>query len=76
MIMDHRCVEKEKRKTELDIWMTFLGFFFDLNFKRSFRIAKEQGYYRQPFEKIYFTKAQAQIDRILNEVEQYIEKHI
>lgn len=76
MIMDHCCVEKEKRKTGLDVWVTFLGFFFDFNFRRSFSIAKEQGYYRQPFEKIRFTKAQAQIDRILNEVESYIEKNI
>ncbi len=76
MLFEHRCVEKEKRKTGLDVWMTFLGFFFDMNFSETIRIAKKQGYYRQPFDGVAFTRAQEQIDRILAEVERYIDERL
>lgn len=48
-VMEGRSVKKEDRRTSLDIWATFLSFFYDLNFEASFHIANAQGYFRIPF---------------------------
>lgn len=73
-ILEHRCVKKEDRKTGLDIWVSFLAFFFDLYFTESIAVAKEQGYYRQPFDQVTFTKPETKrrIRQILSETESYI----
>lgn len=73
-ILEHRCVKKEERKTGLDIWVSFLAFFFDLYFTESIAIAKEQGYYRKPFDRVTFTKPETErrIRQILSEIESYI----
>lgn len=73
-ILEHRCVKKEDRKTGLDIWVGFLAFFFDLYFKESIAIAKGQGYYRQPFDRISFAEPETRrrVEKILEEVENYI----
>lgn len=73
-ILEHRCVDKLIRKTHLDIWISFLGFFFDLNYPESVEIAKNQGYYRMPFDRTKFTdpKTGKQVAEILAEVETYI----
>ena len=49
-VREHRCVDKRIRETHLDFWVSFLSFFFDLNYPESAAIAKEQGYYRVPFD--------------------------
>lgn len=41
-ILEHRCVKKEDRRTGLDIWVSFLAFFFDLYFTESIAVAKKQ----------------------------------
>lgn len=71
MIMNHQCIVKEKRKTGLDIWITFLGFFFDVNFPISLKIMIDQGYYKENFKRVKFIRAQDQVDRLLEEVETY-----
>lgn len=73
-ILEHRCVKKEERRTGLDIWVSFLAFFFDFYFTESIAVAKEQGYYRQPFDRTIFTNSEtaARVKRILDEVEAFI----
>lgn len=76
-VMNHHAVLKSDRKTSLDIWTTFLGFFFDFNFDSSFAIAKEQGYYLQPFQCIEFQNPQTKqrVQDMLEEVDRIIEFH-
>lgn len=73
-ILKHRCVDKLIRKTHLDMWISFLGFFFDLNYPESVEIAKNQGYYRMPFDRTEFAEPETrkQITEILTEVESYL----
>lgn len=77
-ILQHRSVKREERRTGLDIWVSFLAFFFDLYFEESVAIAKERGYYRQPFDRIVFTNPETavRINLILDEVERYIGSRI
>lgn len=73
-----RCTDKRIRKTYLDYWIGFLGFFFDLNYPESVAIAREQGYYRMPFDRTRFAdpKTQKQVDECLAILEQYLEQSL
>lgn len=73
-IRGHYCVDKTVRKTYLDQWICFLAFFFDFNYPESVQIAKEQGYYRMPFDRTEFTNPETkqQIEEVLTLMEQYI----
>lgn len=73
-IMEHRCVKKEERRTGLDKWVSFLGFFFDFYFKESIGFLMEDRYYRQPFDRVSFEDPETdrRIALILKEIESYI----
>lgn len=77
-ILKHRCVDKLIRRTHLDIWISFLGFFFDLNYPESVEIARNQGFYRMPFDRAEFAEPETkkQITEILTEVESYISNRL
>lgn len=72
-IFSHRCVRQEERKTGLDFWVSFLGFFFDMAYPESIAIAREQGYYRLPFERTRFLREDTAqlIAMLLRETELY-----
>ena len=65
---------KRIRETHLDFWVSFLSFFFDLNYPESAAIAKEQGYYRVPFDRVTFTDpvGKKQVQEILTIIEDYL----
>ena len=73
-VREHRCVDKRIRETHLDFWISFLSFFFDLNYPESAAIAKEQGYYRVPFDRVTFTDpvGKKQVQEILTIIEDYL----
>lgn len=54
-LVEGRSVDRSSRITNLDFWMSFLGFIPDLNFPVSCRIVLEQGFWRE------------QLDRMVNE---------
>ena len=72
--MRHECVPKSLRRTGLDIWIGFLGFFYDMNFPESIAIAREEGYYRRQFDTATFThpETRTRISSILEELETFI----
>lgn len=74
-IREHRCVDKLIRRTYLDYWISFLGYFFDLNYAESMSIAREQGYYRIPFERVTFLEptVKEQVKEAFAIVENYID---
>ncbi len=73
-IREHRSVDKTIRQTHLDYWISFLGYFFDMNYPESIEIARSQGYYRRPFERTVFTdpETQTQIAEALAILEDYM----
>lgn len=77
-ILLHQCVKKEERKTGLDKWISFLGFFFDMNFPESLELLAEEKYYRRPFDRIHFKNPETggQVEKVLNEIETYISERI
>lgn len=77
-ILDHRCVNRDDRVTGLDIWVSFLAFFYDLNFKESLDLLMKNRYYRKPFESVTFTNPETvrRLGIIFAEVEGYVEKRL
>lgn len=73
-IREHRCIDKVIRETYLDQWISFIGYFFDLNYPESMQIAREQGYYRVPFDRTEFVNPETrmQVEEALDIIEQYI----
>lgn len=74
-ILNHSCINKLDRKTGLDKWIGFLGFLYDMNYVESIQIAKEEGYYRQPFDKTAFVDKETsrRVKVILQDVESFLE---
>lgn len=74
-LRDHVSVDRRARKTHLDQWIGFLCFIFDLNYRESIQIVKEQGYYRKPFERTDFKNpaARALVHEALGTVDLYME---
>ena len=72
-ILGHYCIKKQERKTGLDVWVSFLSFFFDLNFAESLRIVLEQGYYKKRFLDLNFEDpaTEERVRRCIAETEQY-----
>ena len=77
-VYSHRCVRRDERRTGLDFWVSFLGFFFDMAYPESIAIAREQGYYRIPFDRTHFLREDtaALIARLLQETEQYCKSRL
>ena len=73
--MAHQCVPRAMRRTGLDIWVGYLGFFYDMNFPESMRIAMEEGFYRRPFDEARFVQEETQtrVAAILRELEVYLD---
>lgn len=74
-LRDHVSVDRRARKTHLDQWIGFLCFVFDLNYRESIQIVKEQGYYKRPFERTDFKNpaARALVHEALGTVDLYME---
>ncbi len=79
-IQKGQCVRREDRQSGLDIWISFLGFVFDLNYPISFQIALKEGYWKKPLTNllnqglIENRKSQEQVQTILKSVQVALEK--
>ena len=72
--MAHKCVPRGIRRSGLDIWVGFLGFFYDMNFPESIRMAVQEGFYKRPFLEADFSdeETRRRVDTILREIEIYL----
>lgn len=50
-----RSVHLEKRKTKIDYWVSYIAYFFDLNFAASAEIVREKQYVRKIIQRIPYT---------------------
>lgn len=73
-LVEHRGILREQRKNALDIWVSFLGFFADMNYPVSFALCRSQGYWKAPFSLPFENeKTAAQIENLLTLYEKYID---
>ena len=55
-IENHRLILKENRHNEVDMWVSYFAFVFDLNFKSSYQFIKENDYIHRNMERLEFKK--------------------
>lgn len=73
-IMKRECVDVKDRKTPLDLFICILGFTYDLNFKESLEIVKENDYINRIIDKFEYTNPDTinKLEDIRNELNNYI----
>lgn len=73
--MASHSINKDDRRNSLDIWVSILAFFYDMNFACAMKKAREQKYYRQHFDHTDFANPDTaqKVKEMLEHLEQYLD---
>jgi len=76
--MDSRPLENAKRETHLDMWVSYIGYIFDLNLSQSFRYVKEHNYVNRLVDRIHYRNPQAEerMEKMRRLMLDFVEKKI
>ena len=69
-IRDHKLILHKDRNTFMDMWVSYLAFVFDLNFKSSYLFIKENNYINSNIDRIKYTNIKTK--ESMNEVRKII----
>ena len=72
--MKEECVDIRDRKYPLDYWVCVLAFTFDLYFKESLLIVKENNYIDILVDRLNYIKSKDKMNEIRRVLNDYIEK--
>ena len=75
-IMNEECVDIKDRKYPLDYWICILGFTFNIYFKESLSIIKNNDYINTLVDKFNYTISKDKMNEIRNVINSYIDKRI
>ncbi len=75
-IMNHRLIVKDDRTTHLDMYVSYLAFAFDLNFKASYQWLKESDYIEKNIDRFTYYHAYKEMYQIKKELLAYIDEKI
>lgn len=70
--LNHKSVRSEDRRTKMDYWVSYVAYFFDINFAETFSIIKEEQYVDRIIDRIPYTNPNTKekmerLRRILND---------
>ena len=73
-VKNKKCVDIHDRVTPLDYWVCILAFTFDLNFKESYKIVKENNYIDISIDRFKYSDCETQkrMENIRNIINEYI----
>ena len=75
-VMKEECVDIKDRKYPLDYWICVLAFTFDLYFKETLLIVKENNYIDILIDKFNYTNSKDKMNEIRKVLNNYIEKRL
>lgn len=77
-VFQDQCILSADRKTALDYWISYVAYFFDLNFRESLDIVAENDYVSRIIHRIPYTDpvTNAQMKEIEAYLNQYVQKKI
>ncbi len=75
-IMKEECVDIKDRKYPLDYWICVLAFTFDLYFKETLLIVKENNFIDIIIDRINYNISKEKMDRIRKVLNDYVEKRL
>lgn len=76
-IFQNHCILSEHRVTLMDYWISYIAYFFDLNFSVSFDIITEQDYLRRIVNRIPYSNSKTALEMkaITDHLHTYIQAH-
>ena len=77
-VLNKECVNIYDRQTALDCWVCVLAFVYDLNFKETFEIIKENNYIDVLIDRFTYVKAETKerMETIRGVIKEYIEERL
>lgn len=77
-IMNNECVDVHDRETKLDLFICVLGFVYDLNFKESLEIVKENNYINRIIDRFKYSNNDTleKMENIRKQLNNYIEEKL
>ena len=75
-VMKEECVDIKDRKYPLDYWICVLAFTFDLYFKETLLIVKENNYIDILIDRFNYKNSKEKMNKIRNVLNDYIEKKL
>ena len=77
-IMNSECVDVHDRKTKLDLFICVLGFVYDLNFRESLEIVKENDYINRIIDRFNYSNSETKekMENIRKQLNNYIEEKL
>ena len=75
--LNHIPILNSERKTHMDMWISYLGYIFDLNYPASFQYIKEKDYMNKIIDRVPYTNpdTQKKMEEIRRAANQYVEEH-
>ena len=75
---NHKSVLLETRKTKMDHWISYLAYFYDINFKATYESIRDNHYVDKIIGRIPYTNPYTgkQMEQIRNEMNLYIQNAI
>lgn len=67
-VFRHECILSSDRRTPMDYWVSYLAYFYDLNFKESMDIVVEEDYISRIIERIPYSNPSTK--RLMKRIEQ------
>lgn len=76
-IFQNRCILSSDRVTKMDYWVSYIAYFFDINFSASFDIIAEKDYLRRIVNRIPYSnpKTAKEMAEIFKYLENFIQTH-
>lgn len=76
-VFQNRCILSPDRVTKMDYWVSYLAYFFDINFSASFDIIAEHDYLRRIVNRIPYSnpKTAKEMEEIAAYLENFIQTH-
>lgn len=73
-VFKNRCILSADRVTDMDYWISYIAYFYDINFKESMMIVKEMDYLTKTVSRIPYSNPQTAIK--MKEIEAHMQKYI
>ncbi|MDY5618810.1 hypothetical protein [Faecalicatena sp.] len=73
-VLKNRCILSKDRITQMDYWVSYIAYFYDINFRESLDIIEEQDWLSRIIRRIPYTNPQTarQMEEIENHMKEFI----
>ena len=76
-VFENKCILSADRVTQMDYWVSYIVYFFDINFKESFDIIAENDYLNRIIDRIPYSNpsTKKQMEKIRTYMQKFINSH-